>query len=230
MNKYTMIYRVDYFGFVYEWYDRNTSMKYLGSHHGAVSDPYKGSNVRFQRAIRKRPVDFTRKILEYSLVDDKNHTLFLEQKWLDSVDNIKDDPGYYNQKNEACGGWSFITEDHIKRRSESLKEKHSKQGLSEREISSYKKKIAKRLSRISNTGFTKKEQEQHNKFSTKVEVIFPDNTTRTFQSITKCSRELGIDARYGTVATIKSGSYKGYKIFRIASPEVPCYRNKNEFI
>jgi hypothetical protein len=205
-------------------------MKYIGSHHGSINDPYKGSNTRFQRAIKKRPLDFIRKILEYSYIDDKNQTLIIEQKWLDSIENIKDNPFYYNQKNEACGGWSFITNEHIKKRSLSLKEKHAKHGLSERESKSYKKKIEKRLERIEKIGFTEKEKEQHNSYSTQVEVIFPDNTKKIFSSISQCSRELNINAKYGTIVTKNGGSYKGYKIFRIKEPTVLCKRNKSESI
>lgn len=225
-----MIYQTDYFGFVYEWEDQKTFMKYLGSHHGSTNDPYKGSNVRFQRAIKKRPSDFTRTILEYCSVDDMNHTLSIEQRWLDSIENIKDNPKYYNQKNEACGGWSFITEEHVRKRASSLKEKHLKNGLSEKESKSYQTKIEKRLARISSVGFTDREKEQHKLFSTQIEVILPDGSKELFPSITKCSQELGINARYGSIATKNNGSYKGYKIFRIKEPKVPCYRNKNESI
>jgi hypothetical protein len=225
-----MIYQKDYFGFVYEWTDTKTKMKYIGSHHGSANDSYKGSNERFQRAIKKRPSDFTRQILEYILIDNQQETLDAEQKWLDTVDNIKDNPNYYNKKNEAQGGWSFISEKHINKRSKTLKKKHKKNGLSKKESDSYETKIQTRLKRISTIGFTEREQEQHNLFSTQIKVILPDKTEKFFPSITKCSKELDIDARYGAIVTKNKGNYKGYQIYRIREPIVPCYRSNNESI
>lgn len=222
-----MTYNIDYYGFVYEWTDNGACMKYIGSHHGSADDSYKGSNIRFQRAIKKRPLDFVRKILEYSSIDNKNHTLVLEQKWLDLVENIKDNTLYYNQKNEACGGWSFITDDHIKKRSSSLKEKHAAYGLSEKEIKSYKAKIKKRLDRISKAGFTEKEKEQHSKYGYKIRVIDIENVEYIFDSCSKAKKALNIDVQYGLKVCSSGKLFKGYNCIKINDPIIDC-RGKHE--
>lgn len=222
-----MIYKADYYGFVYEWVDCKTGMKYVGSHHGPDNDSYKGSNTRFRRAIKKRPLDFIRKILEYSITDNTAHTLALEQKWLDSVENIKDNPLYYNQKNEACGGWSFINTNHIKQRSSTLREKHAIHGLSEKESASYKIKIERRLDRISKSGFTEREKEQHSKYGYKVMIVGPDNTEYIFDSCAKAKKVLKIDVQYALTVCSLGKLFKGYKCVKISDPIIDC-RGKNE--
>lgn len=217
-----MIYKKDYFGFVYEWTDHSNMIKYIGSHHGSTEDSYKGSNTRFRRAIKKRPEDFKRKILEYSLIDKKEHTLSIEQKWLDSVENIKDNPEYYNQKNEASGGWSFITDEHIEKRSRKLKENHSKNGLSSCELESYKQKIETRLKRISVKGFTDKEKNQYLKYGYKIKVIDINKKEIIFDSCGAATRALGIDAQYGLKVCKENKTFRGYKIIKIRDPITDC--------
>jgi len=217
-----MIYKIDYFGFVYKWVDLHNSMNYVGSHHGSLDDRYKGSNTRFLRAIKKRPADFTRHILEYISVDDNRETLKYEQKWLDSVPDIKSNPEYYNQKNEACGGWSFITEQHIDKRATTLKEKHLNHGLSKEETNSYKIKIEKRLHRIATAGFTDKEKEQHSKYGYKVKIIGLDGNETIFNSCGSASRILGIDVQYGLKVCKTKDSFKGYKCIKLKDPTIDC--------
>lgn len=221
-HKYSMIYQVDYFGFVYEWFDQKTSMRYIGSHHGSITSSYKGSNIQFQRAIKKRPNDFTRKILEFSINDDKTQTLLLEQKWLDSIGDIRNNPMYYNQKNEASGGWSFITPSHIQQRSASLKAKHKKFGLNKQELESYKTKIETRLKRIADRGFTEKEKDQHSKYGCEIKVIDSNGREIVFSSLSKATKFLGFDAKYGLHVCKTKESYRGHKIIKLRDPIIDC--------
>jgi len=217
-----MVYAIDYFGFVYQWFDRKRRMWYIGSHHGVVNDGYVCSNQRMQRAYKQRPDDFTRTILEYNTVDDCKLTLQLEQKYLDQVNNIKDDPRYYNKKNEAQGGWSFISRHHVDKRARTLKNTHTRSGLTQRERESYKKKIATRLNRIADSGFTDKEIKQHESYGYRCKVITPSGDERVYPSMAKASKDLNIDCQYARLVTLQNRTYKGYQVFMLADPKIDC--------
>lgn len=220
MNNF--IYKIDYFGFVYEWYDSKRKMKYIGSHHGPVDDYYKGSNQRFQRAIKKRPNDFSRIILEYVNIDNQDEILKCEQKWLDTVINIKDNEEYYNKKNEAKGGWSFITKKHIKKRAKSIKKwyKKNKNTIAGKTLNKNRQKTRK--NRWNTKGFSEKEIEQHSKYGYKIKIIDPNNIEYIFNSCGQATRELGIDTRYGLCVCETKESFKGYKIIKLSDPIIDC--------
>lgn len=217
----------NYCGFVYKWHDQKRDMFYIGSHNGSETDSYICSNKRMLTAYKKRPIDFSRKILEYNTSTDISLTLQLEQKFLDEVADIKDDPAYYNKKNEAEGGWSFITDDHISKRAGTLKEKHKLNGLSESEKKSYKTKIDSRLARIKKNGFTEKETNQHNSYGYRCKVILPDGEVKEYMSLAKASKDLNIDCFYAKVVTAQGRTYKGHKVFVTSDPEVDCRSFKN---
>lgn len=218
-----MIYNKDYYGFVYRWYDKKRSMYYIGSHHGSLTSSYICSSERMLRAYKRRPEDFSREILEFNTThDDCAVSKELEQVWLDSVPNIKDDPRYYNRKNEAKGGWSFIKSTHVKKRAGTLATKHKKQGLSEAEKNSYKTKIDTRLKRIETDGFTQKEIDQHNAYGYKVKVSLPDGTERTYPSMSKASKDLNIDCQYARIVTLQNRTYKGYQVHLLEEPKIDC--------
>lgn len=102
-----MIYKKDYFGFVYIWYDSKRKKYLIGSHHGPIDDTYITSTggIYFKRAYKKRPETFKRRILEYNrVIDNFRYTQQLEQKWLDIRPNISLNEKYYNQKQWASGG------------------------------------------------------------------------------------------------------------------------------
>lgn len=102
-----MIYKKDYYGFVYIWFDKKRKMFLIGSHHGSINDSYITSTggLKFKRVFNKRPDTFKRKILEYNTsVDNFKYTQGLEQKWLDYRPGIALDKKYYNQKQWATGG------------------------------------------------------------------------------------------------------------------------------
>jgi hypothetical protein len=217
-----MIYAIDYFGFVYKWFDRKKNMYYLGSHHGPIDDGYICSSKRMYAAYKKRPDDFFREIVSYNPIDDCKNTLALEQACLDEVENIKDNILYYNKKNEANGGWSFISESHISKRAVTLKKKHEIDGLSDAERLSYKTKIETRLKRISIAGFTSKEKEQHAKYAYQVKVIDINGNENIFDSCGLATRTLGIDIQYGLKVCRTKDNFKGYKIIKLRDPIIDC--------
>ena len=221
-----MEYKKDYFGYVYEWTNMKNNMKYIGSHYGSVQDCYIGSGKKFRPAYDKNPKEFSLKILEYVDIDDKKLILAKEQNWLDKIDNIKCNPNFYNLSNNALGGSTFITQEHINKRSKTLKEKHQKQGLSEAEKNSYKIKIDNRLKRISTHGFTEKEKQQHLKYGCTVQVITPNNEIKIYNSFKSASKDLGIDILYGNTVCKKKSNFRGYKIKVLKRPRISCSKNK----
>lgn len=93
------------YGFVYEWLDAKTGMKYVGSHHGRLDDSYVGSGKWFKAAYKSRPSDFTRSILVINdTLDDVKFTQHLEQLELDKIPAEEYGKSYYNLKPFASGG------------------------------------------------------------------------------------------------------------------------------
>jgi|LakMenEpi03Aug12_release.lakeMendotaPanAssembly.Ray.scaffolds.fasta_scaffold557683_1 hypothetical protein len=117
-----MIYKKDYFGYVYLWYDTVRKKFIIGSHHGNVNDRYKtttgGRHVK--NIFKKRPNTMKFKVLQYNQeIDCSKHTKKLEQKWLDLRPNIKNNSKYYNIRQSASGfnsdESSKIQKDRVKR-------------------------------------------------------------------------------------------------------------------
>ena len=79
-------------GFVYIWYDKKRKMYYIGSHWGTEDDGYICSSNRMRDAYRRRPTDFTRRILEKTEV--REELLNMENRWLKMAEKKKD--RYYN--------------------------------------------------------------------------------------------------------------------------------------
>ena len=196
--------------------------------HGRVNDSYICSNERMRNAYRKRPQDFTRSVLEYVYVDCAETLLRKEQSYLDQVHDIRNNDSYYNIKNEAKGGWSFINTSHIAKRTKTLKEKHSKHGLSESERNSYRTKLESRFSRWETRGFSQKEKNQHRSYGVKVLVTFPDGKEKTYYSLSEASRETSVDIMYAEKVTKQGKLYKGYKATRLKEPEVDCRSFKTQ--
>lgn len=106
-------YGLDYWGFVYLWRDQRSKMFCIGSHLGSIDDGYLSSTGVFQRAYRKRPKHFKRRIIFWLKVDDWKLLIKEEQRWLSmieprelsTVENHKADTvRYYNCKRFAMGG------------------------------------------------------------------------------------------------------------------------------
>lgn len=101
-----------YSGFVYIWYDRKKNWFCIGSHFGTLDDGYTSSTGFLDKALKKRPEDFKRKVLDFYHGDNHKELLLLEQKWLDMIKdeelclgpNKKNNTiRYYNVKNNATG-------------------------------------------------------------------------------------------------------------------------------
>ena len=76
-----MIHGVDYYGFVYLWYDTKQQRFLIGSHHGSVDDGYTTSTGgrHVKRIFVKRPETMKRKILEFNTsINDYKVTQQLE--------------------------------------------------------------------------------------------------------------------------------------------------------
>ncbi|VVZ27361.1 Uncharacterised protein [Escherichia coli] len=102
-----------YYGFIYQWEDCSNGIKYIGSHYGTTDDKYVSSNIIVNRIYKSRPLDLSRVVLEYIIVNDKNFLLEREQKYLDlilpselytSTNRKNKTVKYYNMKKNACGG------------------------------------------------------------------------------------------------------------------------------
>lgn len=217
-----MKYKINYYGYVYEWRNIITGKKYIGSHYGAVEDYYKGSGVYFKSAYKKNPEHFVMTVLEYIDEADKKAVLNAEQNWLSSIPDIKNHSDYYNLSNISGGGWSHVTPEQRKKRIDNLKTRQATQGLTEAEKSSYKQKIKTRLDRIASTGFTEKEKEQYSKYGYQVQITLPCGKVKIYNSCGEASRELKIDVQYGLKVCAKKVDFKGYKIVKLREPIVDC--------
>lgn len=78
--------------------------KYIGSHAGTIDDGYIGSGKVFQRAIKKHGIkNFTRTIIEYVEVENRQYLLEREKFYLDKV-NAYYSNDYYNIAKDVIGG------------------------------------------------------------------------------------------------------------------------------
>lgn len=220
-----MEHKKDYCGYVYEWTNTVTGMKYIGSHYGSVEDSYIGSGRDFMPAYDKNPDHFSMTVLEYVMVD-KATVLITEKKWLDSIHNIKANPMYYNLNNDAAGGFGYITTEHIVKRANTLRKKHNENGLSDSEKESYKQKIETRLERISDAGFTDLEKNQHNKYGFEIVVTTTTGKELSFTSIRKANIEFGLSIGYGLSNFIKYSNRMGLSTRVIRAPITECNRGR----
>ena len=93
-----------YYGFIYEWTNMLNGKKYIGSHAGTIDDGYIGSGKVFQRAIKKHGIEnFTRAIIEYVEVEDRQYLLHREKFHMDEVNAYYSDD-YYNVAKDVIGG------------------------------------------------------------------------------------------------------------------------------
>lgn len=93
-------------GFVYRWTDSSNGMQYIGSHKGTPDDGYIGSGKWFMSAYTKRPKMFSREIL-YIGEDFRELEEFILTE-IDAANNKE----FYNLKNEAVGGNTFLGRKH----------------------------------------------------------------------------------------------------------------------
>jgi hypothetical protein len=79
-------------GFIYEWVDSTTGLKYIGRHEGSSDDGYIGSGTIFLKEYYARVSDFSRNILWES---DNTTVSFLKEKEETFLSAISDEELYY---------------------------------------------------------------------------------------------------------------------------------------
>jgi hypothetical protein len=79
-------------GFIYEWVDHETGLKYIGRHEGHSNDGYIGSGVSFSKEYSKRPDTFSRNILWEGQFETPEELKDIEEKFLSL---IPDDELFY---------------------------------------------------------------------------------------------------------------------------------------
>lgn len=98
-----MIYGIDYFGFVYLWYDRSRRRYCLGSHMGKLDDGYVTGVKSFFKMYKIRPHDMKRRILQFATSPDRKSLYEMEGRWLSMIDDDELDDRYYNKRKMPCG-------------------------------------------------------------------------------------------------------------------------------
>lgn len=97
------IYRQDYFGFVYVWYDLWRKKLYIGSHMGAYDDGYVCSSQLMRQAHARRPSDFIRRIVHWHPNEDSKSLREIETKWLQLIPDDEIGKKFYNLKKVGDG-------------------------------------------------------------------------------------------------------------------------------
>lgn len=92
------------YGFVYIWRDRKHKRYYIGSHWGTEDDGYICSSKWMQRSYKRRPKDFSRRIL--TIVQNRNHLLEEEHRWLSKLPDDRLGKRYYNLTKHQNGHWA----------------------------------------------------------------------------------------------------------------------------
>lgn len=94
-------------GFIYEWTDNSTRLKYIGKHEGTVDDGYVGSGTIFIKEYNLRPGDFTREILWISETTTSTEVCLQEERYLQLITDDELYYGknrkYYNQVRNSTG-------------------------------------------------------------------------------------------------------------------------------
>lgn len=109
LNATSLAYGVDYFGFVYIWFDRKRRMYYIGSHMGSLNDGYICSSKRMRQAYLRRPETFSDRRVIFLLKNrDRDLLLREEKRWLEMIKDHELGTRYYNLKRNA---WGVSTEE-----------------------------------------------------------------------------------------------------------------------
>lgn len=90
-------------GFVYIWRDRRRSMYYVGSHLGTLDDGYVSGSRWMNRAYRRWPDDFCRRILQRIETGGLEAVRSAEERWLKMIRPDRLGTRYYNLKLAASG-------------------------------------------------------------------------------------------------------------------------------
>lgn len=92
------------YGFIYIWYDAWRKMYYIGCHWGTENDGYVCSSNRMRDAYRRRPQDFTRRVIQNNI--SRESLLEEEYKWLSLIPSEQLGKKYYNLSKRHFGHWT----------------------------------------------------------------------------------------------------------------------------
>lgn len=94
-------------GFIYEWVDLLTGLKYIGRHEGVLEDNYIGSGTIFLQEYHARPNDFVRHILWMSETTTVEELKSKEEHYLSLILDEElyygSSKKYYNQVRNSSG-------------------------------------------------------------------------------------------------------------------------------
>ena len=94
-------------GFIYEWTDSSTGLKYIGKHEGSPDDGYIGSGTIFKKEYKSRQNDFTRAILWESTNTTTKELARIEESFLEKIlENefyFGENKKYYNVVRNSAG-------------------------------------------------------------------------------------------------------------------------------
>lgn len=93
------------YGFVYIWYDKYRKMYYIGCRWGTEDDGYICSSNRMRDAYRRRPQDFSRKVVS-RIYTNRLELLKEEYKWLLKIKPEELGEKYYNLRQHKWGHWT----------------------------------------------------------------------------------------------------------------------------
>lgn len=91
-------------GFVYLWFDSHRKMYYIGSHWGTEDDGYICSSAWMNRAYKRRPHHFKRRIISW-IHTSREDLLIEEQRWMDMIDAKEKKENYYNLSLKSGKRW-----------------------------------------------------------------------------------------------------------------------------
>lgn len=83
------------FGFIYIWRDKKHNRYYIGSHWGTEDDGYICSSRWMNKAYKRRPNDFKRRIIS-RVTSSRKDLLLEEQRWMDFIKPEEVKIRYYN--------------------------------------------------------------------------------------------------------------------------------------
>lgn len=175
-------------GFVYIWRDRKHGRYYIGSHWGSESDGYICSSRWMRNAYKRRPEDFTRRIL-YRVDSNRGDLLQEEYRWLQMIDKSQLGKKYYNLTNHLNGHW--ITDG---QKAKTISEKLSHTMKQKHQDPEYQTiyMIGRTKAAISNTG--KKRDESFRKH---ISEVHSNRSDETRKKISENNKRLQAEGRIG---------------------------------
>ena len=97
-------------GFIYEWVDIKTGLRYIGKHRGTIDDGYIASSKILVDEFNKRPEDFIRSILWESLETNDSELCKIESTYLSKIGNdefyLRKNCKFYNQLNNGADAYT----------------------------------------------------------------------------------------------------------------------------